>query len=267
MPFYGYENSPAGIKDLLDEIVENFRRVLRDNLVGIYLHGSLAMGCFNPDYSDLDFLVVVRESLNVEKKKEIVDFTLRISKSKNVPKKGLEFSVVLQDVLENFEYPTPFELHYSKMWESDYEKGKVDYTKKNRDPDLAAHVTIILSKGIRLFGKPIEEAFHPIPEEYYVRSILQDVEDIRADVTADPVYSVLNLCRVLYYLKERVISSKAEAGIWALENTSSEFKELIETALGVYRGEINEVEWDEKIVRDFMEYMQKNIESLKNTLT
>jgi predicted nucleotidyltransferase len=37
----------------LDKIVELFRDELSENLIGIYLHGSLAMNCFNPNRSDI----------------------------------------------------------------------------------------------------------------------------------------------------------------------------------------------------------------------
>ena len=39
---------------VLDQAVDLFKEELGDNLVGIYLHGSLAMGRFNPDTSDID---------------------------------------------------------------------------------------------------------------------------------------------------------------------------------------------------------------------
>jgi|GEM_PF-6933044 len=52
---------PVFLKQLLNDIVANFREEVGSNLVGIYLHGSLAMGCFNATTSDVDFLVVVKE--------------------------------------------------------------------------------------------------------------------------------------------------------------------------------------------------------------
>ncbi|MGN7761522.1 nucleotidyltransferase domain-containing protein [Paenibacillus sp. 22594] len=47
---------------LLDQVVAPFKEELKGNLLGIYLHGSLAMGCFNPLKSDVDFLVVVKKA-------------------------------------------------------------------------------------------------------------------------------------------------------------------------------------------------------------
>ncbi|HHT85033.1 MAG: nucleotidyltransferase domain-containing protein [Bacillota bacterium] len=46
---------------LLERFVQQNRIILGSNLVGIYLHGSAAMGCWNPRTSDLDLLVVVND--------------------------------------------------------------------------------------------------------------------------------------------------------------------------------------------------------------
>ena len=48
--------------DLAALFTERSREILGENLAGVYLHGSLAMGCFNPRKSDLDLLTVVRET-------------------------------------------------------------------------------------------------------------------------------------------------------------------------------------------------------------
>ena len=47
-------NSQAG------QLASGIADVLADDLVGVYLHGSLAFGCFNPELSDLDVLAVAR---------------------------------------------------------------------------------------------------------------------------------------------------------------------------------------------------------------
>ena len=51
----------------MDTVIENFvertKAILQDNLVGVYLHGSAVMGCFNPDKSDIDLIVVVNSNI------------------------------------------------------------------------------------------------------------------------------------------------------------------------------------------------------------
>ena len=44
---------------VLEQFVNITNEVFGSKVTGIYLHGSLAMGCFRSDKSDIDFIVVV----------------------------------------------------------------------------------------------------------------------------------------------------------------------------------------------------------------
>ena len=65
---------------ILQEISKEFQVILKDNLVGIYLHGSVSFGCAT-DASDIDFIVVVKEPLSLEEKEKIISVILQ---SKNL---------------------------------------------------------------------------------------------------------------------------------------------------------------------------------------
>lgn len=43
-----------------------YQNILKDNLIGIYIHGSIALNCFNWDKSDIDFIIVVRDKLSID---------------------------------------------------------------------------------------------------------------------------------------------------------------------------------------------------------
>ena len=62
---------------LLVDIVDRYKRVLGDNLVGLYLHGSLAMGCFTPR-ADIDLIAVVRKPMDNDTKRALIDETFKI---------------------------------------------------------------------------------------------------------------------------------------------------------------------------------------------
>ena len=139
---------------LIHEFVERSESILRDSLAGIYLHGSAAMGCFRPEKSDLDFLMVVRGALTDEKKREYMDMVLELDAEG--PAKGIEMSIVTEDACNPFVYPTPFLLHYSRMHTAWYRRDPEDYIRKMKgtDRDLAAHFTIITNRGRCLYGAP-----------------------------------------------------------------------------------------------------------------
>ena len=60
-------------RKLTDDFVRESKWILGDNLVGIYLHGSAVMGCFNPLKSDIDLLVVVENDMPDETKRAFMD--------------------------------------------------------------------------------------------------------------------------------------------------------------------------------------------------
>ena len=142
------------VNDLIDSFVEQSKDILKENLVGIYLHGSLAMGCFNPQKSDIDLIIVVNKPLSDSLKKEYLDMV--VEHNMEAPKKGIEMSVVLRKECKPFIYPTPFELHFSAGYLDWYKENPDDYIRemKGTDKDLAAHFTIINKRGKCLFGSP-----------------------------------------------------------------------------------------------------------------
>lgn len=54
--------------------------MLDQNLLGIYLHGSLALGGFQPDRSDIDVIVVTGQRIDLEMERACIALPLRVSK-------------------------------------------------------------------------------------------------------------------------------------------------------------------------------------------
>ena len=69
------------IYELMKQVNEWVKEILQDNYVGVYFHGSLRLGSFNPNKSDLDFIIVVKEKINSETKQFIWDKICRKSLS------------------------------------------------------------------------------------------------------------------------------------------------------------------------------------------
>ena len=94
---------------LLRKFTEETQNILGNALVGVYLHGSAAMGCFNPAKSDLDLLIVVEDAMEDDVKRRYMDMVLRLNAE--APAKGLELSVLRREACADFVHPMPFELH------------------------------------------------------------------------------------------------------------------------------------------------------------
>lgn len=135
-----------------------------------------------------------------------------IEYNKIAPSKGIELSIVKLEYCRHFLYPTPFELHFSNAHLQWYLDNPADYIRKMRgtDKDLAAHFTIIKAYGIVLYGAGINEVFADVPRNNYIDSIWADIEGARAEILENPVYIILNLCRVAAFLKDNLILSKKQ---------------------------------------------------------
>ncbi len=252
--------------DILDAITRRFvaqsGEILKDALIGIYLHGSAVMGCFHEKTSDIDFIVVVNASIPDEIKRRYMDMVVELNA--HAPKKGIELSVVREEVCKPFIYPTPFELHFSIAHLQWYRTDPDDYIRKMNglDKDLAAHFTIIYHRGKCLWGKQITDVFEEIDQKFYFDSMWSDIENAETDILANPAYIILNLCRVLAYAKDGLILSKQEGGDWGLGNVPEKYHDLILQALAEYSSDAA-MKPDEGCACGYAAYMLEQIRSLQ----
>lgn len=245
-------------RELFDRFVSLCREAFTENLTGVYLHGSMAMGCFNPEKSDLDLLVAVKEEPSDESKLAFMQELVRLNEQ--APAKGIEMSIVTEAAVKPFGYPTPFVLHFSPMHLGWFRGDPGGYiaNMKGVDRDLAAHCTVLLRRGIVLWGAPIPEVFGEVPKAAYLDSIRQDVAGAAEEILEDPLYITLNLCRVLAYAREGLVLSKQEGGLWGLSHLPEAHRPLIELALGCYASG-NTMSVNEEAARTFAEDLLKRI--------
>lgn len=234
--FFRKEEPYMNELEILDKIKASYQKILKDNLVGIYIHGSIAFKCFNWDKSDIDFLAVVSHSPSLQEKEALITVLLELDKQ--CPPKGLEMSVVLDRVCIDFQYPTPFELHFSNAHK---EKCMTDLKKyclemHGSDKDLAAHIMVVRQVGITLCGKNIRDVFGEVPKADYLDSIKHDIEDAVKEINENPVYIILNLCRVYAYIRDGVVLSKEQGGTWGVKNLPEAYSTVIAGAKDSYCG-------------------------------
>ena len=72
--------------------------------------------------------------------------------------------------------------------------------------------------------------------EDYLDSLIYDVGDAEAEICENPVYFILNLCRVSAYVQEDLVLSKKQGGEWGLIHLPEEYRGLVQAALNEYCG-------------------------------
>jgi hypothetical protein len=199
---------------------------LGSNLVGAYLHGSIAFPGFEPGAGDIDFYVVVHRSLN---RSEI---------------NGLDH--LHRSLATGFRFRTKldgFYISYATARRKKNPRGLV-YVAHGRihlggsDNAWALHREhFARSAYIRLYGPKASRIF-PRAEWPEIRPALyRQLVYARRIIDSDPWWSVLNLCRLVYTFKTgRVALSKLGAASWALKRLPSRWNPLVRSAVKTYKG-------------------------------
>ena len=107
---------------------------------------------------------------------------------------------------------------------------------------------MIRQSGLVLCGAPICQTFGPVPREAYWDSICADIRQAEEDIFSHPVYTILNLCRVLAYKKDGQILSKADGGHWGIKKLPPVYGLIIQKAISAYETgavySFSGAEWD-----------------------
>ncbi len=242
---YQWPEVPVVIRRAADRLVADLRETLGGNLVGVYLHGSLALGGFSPDHSDVDLLVVTGDQTTTAAKRGLLQMPLRASGDPV----DIEISLVRRDQLNPWRHPTPFDLHFSESHRAEVERElKADdiapwIHKPRVDADLAAHISVVRSRGVVLHGAEAGDVLPEVPFDDYLESVLADFVWIRdhGSEARSPSYPILNACRAWQLCEQRTVASKQEAGRWALPNLPESYRATVRAALEFHAGELAEL--------------------------
>lgn len=217
------------VQETLENLTSSIQHILKDKMVGMYIHGSLVLGGFQHENSDIDIIIITNQDLTFQDKKRAVSLFL----SHSLNPFPIEVSILPQKDIHNWRHPCPYLFHYSEYWRTFYEQSPEEQVKEqllhdHTDSDLAAHLTVLFHYGKSIFGKPIDEVFQPIPEEDYLDSLKREYHDCMNSIKEKPIYCVLNLLRIEYYFIHRKIISKHEAAQWGIAGNHAHRHESVE---------------------------------------
>lgn len=258
--FRNYRTVSEAVKEQIGNLIGVWQKHIGESLLGIYIHGSMALECFREATSDIDVLVVTDRKIPREERLAIVGDLMGIDR-KPCP---LEMSALyIKDIIP-WQYPTRCQFHYSDYWTEHYEKLQSGQITESfivdtdfEDTDIACHIKLTKQYGICVYGKPASEIFPDVPEADFWNSISHEIEDY--DFNAyDPRYFVSNILilgRVLSYKKEKIILSKYDGGVWTRNHVPEQYRYIIDNALQVWY-----------LGQEQVEYKQEDLEGLRQYL-
>lgn len=222
------------LREVLGTFVYEIAAELRENLVGIYLVGSIASGDFDAD-SDIDFLVVTNTELTEANMKPLQEIQTKICAIDCYPAKHLEGSYISIDDLNDWSIVGQKQLFY-------FDNGSTSYELSTHDNQW--HVRWILREcGITLMGQKPENIMPSIPAHELANemktAMLQEMKDFEAELHrprsfwnsrfGQPFF-VLTYCRMLQTLQTGTVQSKKAAAQWAKQVVDPKWVTLIDQA-------------------------------------
>jgi Domain of unknown function (DUF4111) len=182
--------------------------VLGPALVGVYLHGSGALGDWSAERSDVDLLGVVARPLD-RRAKRVISARLHHPSLTCPAPAGLELSLVTAAVAADPPRRPPFELHVSTGPSPQTHLGGPAAA----DPDLLLHFAVCRRAGVAVAGPGPVEVFADPPRAWLLERAMAELRwAVRHGSFA---YRVLTACRAWRYLEDDVLGSKVESGRWA----------------------------------------------------
>ncbi len=262
MSGYDWDNCPLEIKMQITNIKDFLNDNLGENLIGIYLHGSLCLGSFQPSHSDLDLIVVTNNTLNASQRFFLMNGFLALHKKPS----PIELSILCYSDFNPWRHPTPYEFHFSEYWRPKFEVlasendlSFWDFKEVCTDADIACHVTLINQSGICIYGRVRSEIFPLVPEQDFWDSISGGI-DYFSKLDGELLASeILSLLRIWSYKENKAIYSKAQAGEWAMELVPLEYHYIIQNAVDAYNGKVKIREFKTSDLSSLRHYVMNQI--------
>jgi hypothetical protein len=218
------------INTLLGVLLTSVQAALGDHFIGMYLHGSLASGDFDPQRSDIDFVVVTAGALPDALIPALAALHARLLDSGLSWATKLEGTYFPQQVLRRY---APSDALYPSVNEARFYMG-------GHGSDWVIQSHILREHGIVLAGPPPRSWIDPVaPDDLRLamRALLREwwapmLHDTARLRSAEyQAYAILTMCRALYTLETGAVVSKPVAARWAQTALGARRAALIERAL------------------------------------
>ena len=212
---------PVEVRPVLALLLSSIQDVLGDQLLGLYLYGSLSSGDFDPASSDVDFLAVTCGAITEDDPtfERLRQMHEGIAASELPFANHLEGSYIPKYALRRYNPATAWHPTIGNDW-----PFKLGF----HDANWVIERAIVRERGVILYGPLPETMIDPVSPQQLRDATCQQLADVwqpRIDDEYDhwprprefPAFSVLTLCRALYTLQHGVYCSKPVAAAWVAQ--------------------------------------------------
>ncbi len=217
------------VNTVLDALQAGAQQILGDHFVGLYLYGSLASGDFDPQRSDIDFVVTAAAELTEQMIQALEAMHAHLAASGLKWAVKLEGSYIPQHALRRYDpaaAPCP-----------QINEGKFYVARHGSDWVIQRY--ILREQGVVVDGPALQPLIDPVHPDELRQAVLGILREWWAPMLDYPTwlrggeyqaYAILTMCRALYTLEHGSIVSKPVAARWAQKALDECWAGLIEHA-------------------------------------
>ena len=222
------KNIPNDLSDLLQLMATDFSGLLRENLVGIYLWGSLTYEAFEEACSDVDCIAVTHRDLDDREFSKLDEwFKTKVGHNRWVKRIDMRF-VIQGEFFDKSSRCCGF-YHYT---------GKLVRHGSDGNPIIWMNIG---ESGITLCGEDAKLIAPQVSDECLHDALLLELNYLKEDLASKAgdrsdkafvhnAYAVLTACRILYSAHHKTLVSKDQAHGWAMERVPPVWRAVIRAA-------------------------------------
>lgn len=219
---------PLAVAALLDALTPGIREALEENLVGVYLHGSLAMGDFDLATSDVDFFTITERPVSASEFAALSALHEALAQLPNPYGDQLEGTYVDRLAAQRYEP--------GRRFPTIARNGALEWSEHGANWMLER--CAVRERGKTLLGPDPRTLIAPVSRDELraaTRERLRDWADF-ARRTDDPewgahlghkAYVVETMCRALCSLATGELQTKPQAVAWALAALPAPWPDLV----------------------------------------
>lgn len=202
------------VQHIIDRLIDELLQILTDDLVGVYLYGSLVSGDFDIAISDIDLVVVLKTELDQTQFQILQRMHARVVGDHPAWNDRLELAYVSRRALKTF--------RISESTIGIISPGEPFHLIQAGDDWLISWCDL-RQNGIALQGPPIQSLIDPIPRPAWLDAVREHICAYRLSIrdAADTMflsYIVLTVARGVYTLAHGRAASKVKAAAWAQQS-------------------------------------------------
>lgn len=248
---------PEDVAAFGDRVVRGLRSVVGDELVGAYFVGSIALGGYVPDESDVDIVAVCERRASDETRNALAAALSRTTA--HCPARGLELTLYRRAVASSTPAGADFEVNVNG--------GPRMANVVRVTPDGQPGFWNVLDRaiahrcGTAIEGPPADGIFADAPRSQLLGALGESMRWHRAHERAT-LYSVLNAARAWRFANDDVLGSKLDGASWARSRWRD--PSLIDAAVGLRHG--RPARLDERGVDELLDHVEHAL-ATASTLT